>query len=167
MTSRVETPYSRYLNDREPLAAIDDTRDRVRGLTSPWSATDYERTYAPGKWTARQILTHLAQTEMALGTRARMALTVSGYTAQPFDQDRWLAHEGAMSGPEAAASFLALAAMNRTLFRSLSAGDRQTLMSHPEYGSISVDWIIHTIAGHQINHLIQLEGIGGAGQDRR
>ena len=31
----------------------------------------FDRPYAPGKWTARQVLIHLAQTELALGTRTR------------------------------------------------------------------------------------------------
>jgi hypothetical protein len=30
-------------------------------------------------------------------------------------------------------------------------------MSHPEYGTITVDWIVHLLAGHQIHHLQQLE----------
>ena len=32
-------------------------------------------------------------------------------------------------------------------------------LSHPEYGSLTVDWIIHQTAGHQIHHLKQLEQI--------
>ena len=50
--------------------------------------SDFERSYAPGKWSARQILTHLAQSEIALSYRVRMALTTPGYAAQAFDQDR-------------------------------------------------------------------------------
>ena len=46
--------------------------------------------------------------------------------------------------------------MNVALFEALSPADRATAMAHPEYGSITVDWIIYTIAGHQIHHLDQL-----------
>ena len=35
-------------------------------------------------------------------------------------------------------------------------------MAHPEYGSITVDWIIYTLAGHQIHHLNQLVPLGHA-----
>lgn len=154
------TPYSKYLADRDPIAATGETIARVRALTGSWSGGDYERTYAPGKWTARQILIHLAQSEIALGTRARMALSSPGYTAQPFDQDAWLARESTIEASVALNAFLALAAMNRMFFAALAPADRQTAMTHPEYGSISVDWVIHTIAGHQINHLLQLEQIG-------
>ena len=161
-TGAPTTPYSTYLGDRDPIAAIADTTACIRALASPWPAPEYERTYAPGKWTARQILVHLAQSEIALGTRVRMALTVPNYAAQPFEQDRWLDLERTIAGPDALNAFLTLAAMNRSFFNSLPSAARQTTMTHPEYGSISVDWVIHLIAGHQINHLLQLEEIGGS-----
>jgi hypothetical protein len=151
------TPYTKFLGDREPLAAIGASGERIRALTAGWTPKQYERTYAPGKWTARQILAHLAHTELALGVRARMALSTPNYTAQPFDQDAWIARETRITGPEATEAFLALSRLNAALFESLSAAERQTAMSHPEYGTITVDWIIHLLAGHQINHLTQLE----------
>ena len=43
--------------------------------------------------------------------------------------------------------------MNIALFASLSDADRAIALSHPEYGSLTVDWIIHQMAGHQIHHL--------------
>jgi len=52
-----------------------------------------------------------------------------------------------------------VAALNIALFASLSDADRQVALSHPEYGSLTVDWIIHQTAGHQIHHLKQLEEI--------
>jgi hypothetical protein len=151
------TNYSKDLGDREPLAAIRDSIERLPALTSPWTPTDFERPYAPGKWMARQVVVHLAQTELALGVRVRMALATPNYSAQNFDQDAWLARETVLSGKDGVAVFAAIARMNLALFESLSAADRATAMSHPEYGSITVDWIIYTLAGHQIHHLKQLE----------
>src|SRR6476619_914205 len=94
------TPYTADLAGREPLAAIRDTTARIRALVGAWRPDQFDRTYAPGKWTARQILTHLAQSEIALGYRARMALTTPGYAAQSFDQDAWMSLEaGGAAGP--------------------------------------------------------------------
>ena len=59
------TQYSGYLGDLEPLRAIRQNVDRVRAITGGWTTERFERSHAAGKWTARQILTHLAQTEMA------------------------------------------------------------------------------------------------------
>ena len=44
---------------------------------------------------------HLAQTEIALGFRARMTLVTPGFTSQNFDQDAWLLHERSVDGPTA------------------------------------------------------------------
>ena len=85
------TPYTADLDDREPIAAMRDTTARIRALVGGWRPDQFDRSYAPGKWDARQILTHLAQSEIALGYRARMALTTPGYAAQSFDQDAWMA----------------------------------------------------------------------------
>lgn len=184
------TPYTAALAAREPLSVMRDTLARICALAAGWRSEQFERSHAPGKWNARQILTHLAQTEIALGYRARMTLMTPGYAAQNFDQDRWMAIEaggaseagrvggsggsggadrsggsgeldgsGGLSGREALDAFLGLAAMNLALFASLSEADRGTMLSHPEYGSLTVDWIIHQMAGHQIHHLKQLEAI--------
>ena len=154
-----QTPYTPDLGDRDPIAAMNETPERIRAVTSGWTSEQFERTYAPGKWTARLILIHLAQTELALGTRARMALSTPAYAAQNFDQDAWLGIESGLSGREAATALVAVGRMNAALFRSLSADARQTSLSHPAYGTLTVDWIIHQMAGHQIHHLKQLEAV--------
>ena len=166
------TPYTADLEGREPIGAMRDSAARIRTVAGGWRPDQFERTYAPGKWTARQILTHLAQSEIALGYRARMALTTTGYAAQPFDQDRWMAIEaggsggsvrsgesGGLSGAEALDAFLGMTAMNIALFASISEADRAVSLSHPEFGLLTVDWIVHQMAGHQIHHLEQLETI--------
>ena len=176
------TPYTTDLAGRDPLDAMRDSTARIRALVGDWRPDQFDRSYAPGKWDARQILTHLAQSEVALGYRARMALTTPGYAAQSFDQDSWMAIEAGgaggagrtggsglptearsakvgLSGHDALDAFLGLAAMNIALFASLSDADRAASLSHPEYGSLTVDWIIHQMAGHQIHHLKQLEAI--------
>ncbi|HEV3057714.1 MAG TPA: DinB family protein [Vicinamibacterales bacterium] len=164
-----QTPYSADLGSREPLSALRETMARIQTLASGWAPAQFERTYAPGKWTAREILTHLAQTELALGNRARMALATPGYTAQSFDQDRWMAQETGASaasrgsrgatGPVALEALVALNAMNRALFESLTPAERATPFAHPEYGALTIDWLIHQMAGHALHHLKQLDQI--------
>jgi len=153
------TPYTPDLAGRDPLDAIRDSIRQLESLTHGWTAHDYERRYAPGKWTARQVIVHLAQTEIALGTRARMALTTPDYASQSFDQDAWMTRETAVSGPEATAALVAMMRMNHALFGALSARDRQTPLTHPEYGALTVDWIVHQMAGHHIHHLKQLQSL--------
>ena len=88
-----------------------------------------------------------------------MAVATPDYTAQAFDQDQWMSRESGLGGREAADALAATNAMNRAFFQGLSPADRATPFSHPEYGALTVDWIIHQMAGHHIHHLKQLEEI--------
>jgi len=155
----LQTPYSNDLGGREPIAALRETTARIGAIAGGWSAADFERSYAPGKWSARQLLIHLTQTELALGTRARMALSTPNYTAQSFDQDQWLARDATLTGRAALDAFVALAAMNLAMFEALTPADREMTLSHPEYGALTVEWILQQMAGHQRHHLHQLEAI--------
>ena len=147
------------LGDRLPLDALADTADRIRRLVEPWSTAAFEKTYAPGKWSARQILVHLAQTELALGTRARFALTQPGYTAQAFSQDDWMPIDGATDARTALAAYTSLRGMNLAMWRRLSQAQLDRGFSHPEYGELSVGWVMAQMAGHDIHHLKQLQAI--------
>ncbi len=164
-TTIPQTPYSADLGSREPVATMREGVDRIRAIASKWTPADYERSYAPGKWSARQILIHLVQTEIALGNRARMALSTPGYAAQAFDQDAWMTIEsreaarGGVSGEEALAALVAMNAVNRALFASLTEPQRAAPFTHPEYGALTVDWLIHQMAGHLAHHLAQLESM--------
>jgi len=177
-------PYAADLGDREPIEAMRSAVERMRVLMSGWTPAQFDRTYAPGKWTARQILIHLAQTEIALGNRARMALATPNYASQAFDQDRWMEIESGgssgaggssrsggssgsggssvLSGALALEALAAVNAMNRALFASLSAEQRATPFSHPEYCALTVDWIVRQMAGHLRHHLEHFETIARA-----
>jgi len=151
-----ESPYAKDLGDREPLAAIRDSIGQIVSLTRDWTPDHFEQSYAPGKWTAGQLLTHLSQTEMGFGYRVRMAVTKPHYSAQSWDQDEWMAVERRLPGHDARDAFVAMARMNLLFFESLSADQRQITLTHPEFGTLTVDWIIRHLAGHHIHHLHQL-----------
>jgi DinB family protein len=152
-------PYGSDLADRDPLTALEETPDQIRRLVEGWTADRFERSYAPGKWSARRLLVHLAQTELALGTRARFALSQEGYVAQAFSQDDWLAIDDAADASTALAAYQALRRLNLAMFRRLTPAQRERPFTHPEYGSLTVWWVANQLAGHDIHHFRQLEMI--------
>ncbi|HZB26359.1 MAG TPA: DinB family protein [Vicinamibacterales bacterium] len=154
-----QNPYAADLGERDPLQALEETPLRIRRIVQNWTAGAFERSYAPGKWTARQLLVHLAQTELALTTRARYALGREGYAAQSFSQDDWIGIDHALDARTALGAYLALRAMNLALFRSLSPAQRERSFTHPEYGTLNVWWIASQLAGHDIHHAEQIERI--------
>ena len=149
------TPYSADLGERDPLEALAETPDRIRELVQDWPADRFERSYAPGKWPARLILIHLAQTELALGTRARFALSQEGYTAQPFSQDEWIGIDGGADALTALDVYTTLRRLNLAMFTALTPQQRTRVFAHPEYGALTVWWIAAQMAGHDIHHLKQ------------
>jgi DinB family protein len=157
---RPDTPYSKDLGDRDPVPAMREAVAKINAVASRWTPEQFERSYAPGKWSARRILIHLVQTEIALGNRARMALTIPDYTSQAFDQDRWMDREGsAAAGAVALQALVAMSTFNAAFFETLSPAQRAMPFSHPEYGALTVDWLLHQMAGHLVHHQRQIEEI--------
>jgi hypothetical protein len=152
-------PYAASLGDREVLSALADTPARIRRIVSAIGPHGMSRSYAPGKWDARRLLVHLAQTELAFGVRARMALTTDAYLVQPFDQDRWMAREPAVDCDVALAAYEGMRGLNLALFGSLSQGERRRTFVHPERGQLEIQEIPALLAGHELHHLEQLEAI--------
>lgn len=146
-------PYGADLGDRDPLTALEETPQHIRRVVEGWSRERFEKSYAPGKWTARRLLVHLAQTDLALGTRVRFALSQEGYTAQAFSQDDWIAIDDGMDARTALDAWLALRKMNVIMFRSLPPAQRDRTFTHPEYGTLNVWWVVSQMAGHDIHHL--------------
>lgn len=152
-------PYAADLGDRDALEALGETPERIRAALAGWTDAQFEGTYAPGKWSIRKVLIHLAQTELALGTRARFALSAQAYTAQPFSQDDWLPLDASIDAATALDVYTTLRRMNVAMFRGLPPGEIDREFAHPEYGTLTVRWIANQMAGHDIHHLKQIESM--------
>jgi uncharacterized damage-inducible protein DinB len=150
-------PYGADLGDRQPLTALAETPEKLRRLVAAWRDEDFERTYAAGKWSFRKVLVHLAQTELALTTRARFALSESNYAAQAFSQDEWMAIDNLASARVALDTYTTLRQFNLAMWRALTPEQIDRSFTHPEYGSLTVGWIMAQMAGHDIHHLKQFE----------
>jgi hypothetical protein len=152
-------PYAASLGDRDVLSVLASTPERIRMLVSALGPEGGSRSHAPGKWTVRQVLVHLAHVEIVFGVRARMAVTMPGYVIQPFDQDLWMAVEPPTDAATALTSYEATRALNLALFRSLTPAQRHTALTHPERGAMDVWEIAASLAGHELHHLAQIEAV--------
>src|SRR5258708_31185940 len=94
-----KNPYAAALGSTDPLKALAETPRKIRSLLGKWSRKPWDKRYAPGKWSARQLLIHLAQAELALTTRVRFAASQDGYLSMPFDQDALLLLNDHRDGP--------------------------------------------------------------------
>ena len=153
-------PYGADLGGRDPMQALAETPALIRAIVERWTDADFERSYGVGKWSARKILAHLAQTEVALTTRARFALTTENYQAQSFDQDQWMPLDEKVDARTALDTYTTLRRMNLAMWRGLTPEQRQRSFFHPDFGDLDVMWIAAQMAGHDIHHLKHFQQIG-------
>src|SRR5262245_49356546 len=149
------------VDDRDPWEVLTSTASRLRQLVAGRQAHDLERQPAPGRWSATQILAHLADAEVVLGWRLRNILATSGATLQPFDQDRWAAVFRYEQAPvdESLDLFEAGRRSNVRLFRMADPAMMENFGMHQERGRESVAHLVRLTAGHDVNHLRQVEGL--------
>ncbi len=153
--------YSGLLGSKKPVRVLAATPGRIEELVRGWDAKRWSRSYGRGKWNAAQIVLHLAHDEIGSWNRVRFALSTHGYVMQPYDGAAWVALETPVPGPTALAAFAALRRLNVMLCKGLSPRQLARRCRHPLLGEISVEWIIQTLAGHDLHHLQHLEAIAG------
>jgi hypothetical protein len=149
------------LGGKNPVAVQSATAARLARLVRGLSRKQLSRRPAPGKWSITEILAHLAEVEMVVAWRLRQALTSSGTPVQAFDQDAW-ARAGRYQRRDPRASlelFRAARACNLTLLRSLRRAEWKRYHMHQERGKETIFRTAQMIAGHDINHLRQVEGL--------
>jgi hypothetical protein len=155
-------PYAKFIGDRAPVDVIAATPLRLAELVQGLGDAGVNRSFAPGKWSARQILCHLADCEVVFAFRLRQTLAETHHVIQPFDQDAWAASYGAFDTRAALAVFTAVRHWNEKLIASVPREDFAKPNTHPERGAGSFGEIVETMAGHDLNHLGQLESIAAA-----
>ena len=155
-------PYGKYVEGVDVLQCLEETPKRIDSLVRGWSRDKDERSHAPGKWPARTVLTHLAHIEMVFANRLRLALAQDDYVVQPFEQDDWMRNESNQSALSALDTYVALRALNLALCRSLTPAQKAKTFTHPEFGRLDVNWMMAWAAGHERNHLPQIEAVANA-----
>ncbi|MGB0034937.1 MAG: DinB family protein [Candidatus Acidiferrales bacterium] len=125
------------------------------------SATRLRKRPAPDKWSIAEILAHVAETEIVGGFRMRMILGSPGAPIQAFDQDSWVVsgHYDKRDPRKSLEQFRAFREANLALLKSLDAEQWKHYGIHSERGEETVAHIAKMFAGHDINHMKQIERI--------
>jgi hypothetical protein len=152
-------PYSAFLEPGDPLDVLGGTAPELAKWMDAIGPARLSEPAAPGKWSAREILCHLADTEIAFAFRLRQALAEDHHTIQPFDQVAWAKVYKAFTADAALAVFAAVRAWNLTLICGMTAADLKKPVTHPERGTMTIETIVETMAGHDLNHLRQLTAL--------
>ena len=149
------------LGPREPLEVLPELVPWLESRLHDVPAARLRRPEAPGKWSAVEVLQHLADTEMVYGVRGRLVLSELEPPIQGFDQDRWatLFHYGEIDTAPAMAQLSALRAANLGIWRSLGPAELARVGLHSERGPESLDLMLRLMAAHDLVHRRQIERI--------
>ena len=154
-------PYEKFLDGRRPEAILGATAGAIDRLLSAMSAEKVNTPPAKGKWSPAQIVAHLADCELVFAFRLRQTLAEDAPVIQPFDQDKWAATYTAVPAAQALEVFKAMRGWNLRLLALALPEAAQRPTTHPERGTMTFQTIVETMAGHDLNHLGQLEKIRG------
>jgi DinB superfamily len=152
-------PYETFLDGREVEDVLASTPATLAGLIEAIGPAKATESRAPGKWSPAEIIAHLADCEIVFAFRLRQTLAEDNHTIQPFDQDKWAAQYRGISAAQALDVFKSLRGWNLQLLRNALPAAAGRKVSHPERGAMTFQTIVETMAGHDLNHIDQLERI--------
>ena len=163
----IETPQQytqrilHFVEGGDPIALQAATGERLEQLTAGVSAVDLRRRPAADRWSVSEIVAHLAEAEIVIGYRLRLILGSPGAPIVAYDQDRWLTsgHYDRRDPRAAVALFRVLRDANLALLESLDAEQWAEYGVHSERGRESIEEIVRMTAGHDLNHVRQIEQI--------
>jgi hypothetical protein len=149
------------LGGKDPRAVQAGTAAKLKRLIQRASPAKLRKRPAPGKWSAAEILAHLADCEIVAGWRMRQILGSPGTPIQAFDQDAWAAagHYEKRDARKSLELFTVLREANLALLKSLTPEQRQHHGMHSERGVETIEHVVCMMAGHDVNHVAQVERI--------
>jgi hypothetical protein len=140
------------------ISHLEVARDR----TLPFfdlSEVDLEKRYAPGKWSVRFILHHLADTETVLYDRIRRVISERRQVIWAFDQDAWAARLDYGSVPLGVSQRIFSAVREAVVHQARAHYEKIGHLEfvHSEAGVRTLRDEFEKVAWHNERHLAQIE----------
>jgi hypothetical protein len=131
---------------REVAAALQGASDR-----------ELDSKPAPGKWSAREIVHHLADSEMTSAVRLRLLVVEENASIRPYDEKEFatrLHYDRPIENSLLA--FQAARLSTGELLDAMTDTDFAKRGTHPEHGSYGVERWLEIYAEHAHNHADQI-----------
>jgi uncharacterized damage-inducible protein DinB len=155
------------LGDRDPALVLQATPDQLHRSLAGRSPKELQRPERPGKWSALEVLQHLADSDLVWAYRMRLVVAEDRPTLTGYDQDRWASQlrYGAVAPDQALEQFEVLRKLNLRLLAELPQQAFERVGIHSERGEERLDHMVRLYAGHDLVHLRQLarilDAVGG------
>ncbi len=148
-----------YSEGGDALQMLESAPEKLVSLLVGKSKHQLSRRRGPDKWSVGEILAHLGDTEIAVAWRIRQILGSNAIHVQAFDQNAWAStFDYAHRDPSASIElFRVLRAANVALLKSVPENLWDNYGVHEERGNESITHMTRMMAGHDLNHLRQIE----------
>ena len=145
----------------DPLRVQATTPKRLARLIQDIALAKLRKRPAPEKWSVAEIVAHLADVEIVIGWRMRSILGDPGTAVQAYDQNAWLTagHYEKRDPWKSIELHRVVREANLALLKTLSPEQWKQFGQHAERGQESIEHIVRMVAGHDINHIQQIERI--------
>ena len=150
-----------HVDGKDAIKVQSATAKTIGKLLKGRPAGKLRRRPGPDKWSVGEILAHLADAEIITAWRLRAILAAPGTPIQAYDQDALAAarNYAKHDAKKSLDHFRVVREGNLALYKSLSAEQWKQFGMHAERGQESLEHIARMMAGHDINHLQQIERI--------
>lgn len=153
--------YDRYISlvpGSDILATLDAQRRQTMMLLCGRDETDGDLRYAPGKWSAKELLGHVCDTERIFAYRALRIARGDQTPIEGYEQDDYVRNGrfAALPLPEIIEDYISVRRATLTLLRNVdeTAWTRRGVANQNE---VTVRALAYIIAGHELHHRKILE----------
>ena len=149
------------LDGKDPLKVQKSTAKKLQKTIKSLGKKELKKRPAPGKWSIAEILAHLADAELVVGWRIRQILSSDGVPIQAFDQDSWARtfNYAGRDPHDSLRAFKFQRELNLEVLKSVPRKLWENHGVHSERGKETVSRLLILYAGHDVNHIRQVEQI--------
>jgi DinB family protein len=150
-----------YVEGKQPLAVQAATAQKLERLIEGVPTSELRKRPAADKWSVSEIVAHLDDAEIVTGFRMRMILGAPGASIAAYNQDSWVTsgHYEMRDPHKSFEQFRVAREANLALLKSLTPEQWKHYGMHSERGQETIEHMVRMAAGHDINHLQQIERI--------
>lgn len=150
-----------YVQGQDPIKVQRATASRLKKLIQGLAPAQLKWRPQPAKWSIAEVIAHLADTEIVGSWRMRSVIGENGITIQPFDQDAWAAafNYRSRDPKRSLDTFRILRENNLAMLKEISPETWDNHGMHLERGKETITHLVRMFAGHDTNHLLQVERI--------
>jgi hypothetical protein len=144
---------------KELISRYNEGYDKLQDALREIPLEVYDFKPAKNKWSIREIIAHLADSEVNVYVRCRKIIAESGSTVTTYDQDLWAAnlHYASRSIDSNMELFKNICLINIALFLDIDEDAWDRFIIHPERGKIILKDYVQLEIEHVDVHIRQIK----------